>query len=150
MAVGCASPWVSGIKVVKPVVLKLCTKDPPGLGWVLQWTHRGAGRCFKFKGNTAIPDICWTPHKQLVGGSLWCATFLLMTLWSWNFGGCYDKNTDLQKINVKQEMRVAVSNLIPRFENNMYILFICKQLLLVKNEIKFFSGLWVLFFSNGC
>ena len=54
-----------------------------------------------------------------------------------------------KKINLKQEMRVVASILILRFENNMYIVFIHKQLWFIKKEIKFFSALWVLFFSDG-
>ena len=44
-------------------------EGPPGPGWVLQWMYRAAGQYFKFKGNTATPNICWTPHTQLVWGS---------------------------------------------------------------------------------
>ena len=54
-----------------------------------------------------------------------------------------------KKINLKQEMRVVASILILRFENNMYIVFIHKQLWFIKKEIKIFSALWVLFFSDG-
>ena len=46
-----------------------------------------------------------------------------------------------KKINLKQEMRVVASILILRFENNMYIVFIHKQLWFIKKEIKFFSAL---------
>ena len=52
-----------------------------------------------------------------------------------------------KKLNLKQEMRVVVSILIPRFENNMFIIFIHKQLWFVKKEIKkfFFCFMSIIF-----
>ena len=53
-----------------------------------------------------------------------------------------------KKINLKQEMRVVASILILRFENNMYIVFIHKQLWFIKKEIKkFFCFMSIIFFQ---
>lgn len=61
------------------------------------------------------------PHKLLVEYSsqfqYWITTFRFMSLKNCFFSSCYDKKLELQKSrDVEQEVRVAVSNLIPRSE----------------------------------